>query len=264
MSSDGYEEISEVDSTTDVGEPMDGEMVTSDRVLELWRGLGCALELSRSRAKIVELEAQLAQARDYADLIKTGTPTSGLMRLLGDGHPFVLESVCSPNMFCTMGSFGEVKIWNTSKNATRFQVKPTVEVGSQAFSMEPASGQLFSCVDADPVKCVFGCMTDKLINGIRVRATELPCTHAWKIDHHLAEDGNINFSFELTYLSQKAQEVANLKQEMAAAYGERVTVDFRVCSGYFLNVSGGRDENGTKVQVWKTKCDHSQWRIHLV
>ena len=248
MSSDGYEEISEVDSTTDVGEPMDGEMVTSDRVLELWRGLGCALELSRSRAKIVELEAQLAQARDYADLIKTGTPTSGLMRLLGDGHPFVLESVCSPNMFCTMGSFGEVKIWNTSKNATRFQVKPTVEVGSQAFSMEPASGQLFSCVDADPFKCVFGCMTDKLINGIRVRATELPCTHAWKIDHHLAEDGNINFSFELTYLT----------------YQREIDVFSRVCSGYFLNVSGGRDENGTKVQVWKTKCDHSQWRIHLV
>ena len=71
--------------------------------------------------------------------------------------------------------------------------------------MEPALGQLFSCVDADPVRRVFGCMTDTLVNGIRVRATEL-VLRAWKIDHHVAEDGNISFSFELTYLSQKVHE----------------------------------------------------------
>ena len=73
-----------------------------------------------------------------------------------------------------------------------------------------------------------------------------PCTHAWQISHHLSEDGNVCFSFELTFLSSDVTKLPG--------------------SGFFLNVSGGRDENGTKVHVWKAnlKCPDSQWRIHLV
>ena len=247
MSSDGYSEISKVDSTTYVG--LDGEEVVDEvasRIKELWRGLACALELSRSRAKIVDLEAKLETALKYTDLIKTGAPTSGLMLLLRAGHPFVLESVCSPGMFCTMGSFGEVTIWNDSKPATKFRVNPEEETRFNIFSMEPASGELLSCIDGHPIKCAFGCMTSNLANGIRVRAMELPCTHAWQISHHLSQDGNVCFSFELTFLSSDVTKLPG--------------------SGFFLNVSGGRDENGTKVHVWKAnlKCPDSQWRIHLV
>ena len=168
---------------------------------------------------------------------------AGRSGLLYGGHPFTLESVCSPGMYCARGidETAQLELWEPSaKEPLKFILVPSKAPGGPICSFWV--GSRANCMNFD-LK-VFsegggeypfvGCAQfhqNGIRNGKSVSAHKAACS-TWRLC--TMPNSTIGFTIHDGYLN-----------------------------GEHLNVSGGGKSNGTKVQVWSTTCDHSRWQFHF-